>query len=96
MGGADTVKLPKQEYYFIYTPRILDKGQKPKIDDGFTAVIDCKVGSEFEIKYDPAIPEIRINGEPIDKLATYGDIISEFIWSKVWPEVLEPKLRERM
>jgi hypothetical protein len=91
-GGNDLVSFPYVgEYWLIYSPRPdLSKGQPPRLHDGATALIQHFEGSEFRVEYDPAERAIKINGEPINKLGTYG-YVNESIYPKVWPEVLEPK-----
>lgn len=91
-GGKDnlTFTAPTQ-YFFIYSPRpSLSKDEPPGLHDGSTALIKTIRGSDFEIEYDPSVPVIKVNGEAMDKIASFGDI-NESIYPKVWPEALEPE-----
>lgn len=93
-GGDDTVTFrDRTQYRLIYSPNPSISAQSPpRLHDGFTALIGTFVGSKFKFEYvpsyPPAAPEIKIDGVPVAKVATFGDI-NESIYPKVWPEVVK-------
>ncbi len=91
-GGSHSIRFIRNTTRtFIYCPHILtDKNKPPSRDDGYTATIKQFNGSEFELNYDSDNLEIAINHIKINKIASYGDV-SDKIYPKIWPEVLEPK-----
>jgi hypothetical protein len=94
-GGVDTLTFRDlTEYRLIYSQNpTVSTENPPRLHDGFTALIGKFRGSRFRFEYDPksppAVPEIKVNGAPIAKIANFGDI-NESIWPKVWPEVVKP------
>ncbi len=78
-------------YWLFYTPRWMSPSEEPpSFEDERTAVIRSYEGHEFEFEYDRRAQEIKINGDRVGRLATYGDI-NESIYPKVWPEVVRQR-----
>ena len=92
LGGSSSVNFPyKSDYLFVYSPSPkVNQGNPPVLHDGSTAVIrafdDAK---DFTVEYDPGVPTIKVNGEDVKIVPTFGDV-NQSIYPKVWPEVMRP------